>query len=143
MNKVAFYGGLILLVVGLLVWIFRPNQSPQKSEIDLFGAKFKFDTPAFAVMIIGLALMVFSPKFPEYFTSSPPALVKKIVCTGEKEENCPGVHELFFLCGYFGTDQQIAESICESDKPGHVRLKTTDGNRCGYSLIEVTCHPDH
>jgi hypothetical protein len=140
MDKVAFYGGVVVLVVGLLVWVLRPNQSPGKSEIDLFGVKATFDTPAFAVMVIGLALMLFSPRFPTYFGSPASEPIKKIVCTGEKEENCPGAHDIFYLCGYFGADHQIADGICKGLKSGYVRTKTTDGNMCGYALIEVTCN---
>jgi hypothetical protein len=139
MNRVAFYAGLAVMLVGLIVWLLRPNQSPGKNEIELFGAKFSFDTPAFAVMIIGLALMLFSTRFPTYLAPEPEP-IKKIVCTGEKEGNCPGAHDIFYLCGYFGSDQQIAEGICKGLKSGYVRTKTTDGNKCGYSLIEVTCH---
>jgi hypothetical protein len=139
MDKVAFYGGVVIIAVGLLVWVLRPNRSPGKSEIDLFGVKFRFDTPAFAVMVIGIALMLFSPRFPAYFGSAAPAPIKKVVCTGEKEENCPGVHDIFYRCGYFGSDQQIAQGICSGLKSGYLRLKTTGGNMCGYALIEVTC----
>src|ERR1700730_17797986 len=137
MNKVAFYAGLILMVVGLLVWIARPNQMAGRYEFSLFGAKFVFDTPAFAVMLIGLALMLFSPRFPDYFTGPSPDPVKKIVCTGAVEAHCPGGHDIFYTCGYFGSDQQIAEGICKGLKSGHVRLKTVGGDHCGYSLIEV------
>jgi hypothetical protein len=139
MDKVAFYGGMIILLVGLLVWVLRPNQSPGKSEINLLGIKATFDTPAFAVMIIGLALMLVSPRFPGYFASPGSEPIKKVVCTGEKEENCPGAHDIFYLCGYFGTDQQIAAGICEGLKAGYVRTKTTGGGMCGYALIEVMC----
>jgi hypothetical protein len=69
--------------------------------------------------------------------------VMKTVCTGEFENNCPGPsHDIFYTCGYFGSDKQIAENICEGIKEGHVRLKTVGGNKCGYALIEVTCKPD-
>jgi hypothetical protein len=62
----------------------------------------------------------------------------KIVCEGESEGNCPGPrHDLFFTCGYFGTDKEIADNICEGAR--HRRLKTVSGGHCGYSLIEVTC----
>jgi hypothetical protein len=71
MNRVAFYGGLIVLLVGFLVWIVRPNQAQGKTQIEFFGAKFSFDTPAFGAMVIGLALMLYSPRFPEYFAPSP------------------------------------------------------------------------
>ncbi len=139
MNIAAFYVVLAIVVIGLAVWIFRPNQSAQKSEVSLFGAKFSFNTPAFAVMVIGLALMLFSTKFPEYFAFAAHEPIKKIVCTGEHEANCPGAHDVFYTCGYFGTDEQIADGICAGIKAGHVRLQTTYGNHCGYSLIEVTC----
>lgn len=62
----------------------------------------------------------------------------KIACTGEFEGSCPGPrHDLFYTCGYFGTDQQIADGICEGAK--YRRLKTVKGNNCGYSLIEILC----
>jgi len=139
MDKVAFYGGVLVVVIGLLVWIIRPNQAVGKSEIALFGMKFVFDTPAFAVMIIGIALMLLSPRLPPYLVSATPEPIKKVVCIGQNENNCPGKHDIFYACGYFGTDQQIAEGICKSPKPGFVRTNTTSDGHCGYGLIEVTC----
>lgn len=68
--------------------------------------------------------------------------LKKIVCTGEHENSCPGQHDIFYTCGYFGTDKEIADSICEGIKAGHVRLKTIGGHKCGYALIEVSCKID-
>jgi hypothetical protein len=35
------------------------------------------------------------------------APIQKIVCTGEKEENCPGEHDIFYLCGYFGSASRL------------------------------------
>jgi len=64
MNKVAFYLGLIVLVLGLIVWIIRPHRSPGKSTIKFLGFEFSFDTPAFTVMVLGIVLMVLSPNFP-------------------------------------------------------------------------------
>ncbi len=139
MSRVAFYGGLIVLLVGFVVWIVRPNQAQGKTQVEFFGAKFAFDTPAFGAMVIGLALMLFSPRFPEALSPPSPEPVKKVVCTGEKEENCPGQHDIFYTCGYFGSDQEIAEKLCTGIKAGFIRLKTIGGNKCGYSLIEVTC----
>jgi hypothetical protein len=139
MNRVSFYGGLLVLLVGLLVWILRPSQSPGRFEAEFFGARFSFDTPAIAVMIIGLAMMFYRPRFPEVVAPPPPERVKKIVCTGEKEENCPGPHDIFYTCGYFGTDKEIADKVCKGIKLGVLRLQTVPGNKCGYSLIEVTC----
>jgi hypothetical protein len=140
-EQVAFYAGLLIIVVGLIVWVVRPNNAAGKSEIQFLGFKFSFDVPAFAVMIIGIVLMVLSPRFhiappPPH---PPPAPVKKIVCTGEYENNCPGTHDIFYTCGYFGSDEEIAKKICADVEAGHVRLKTVGGNHCGYALIEVTC----
>jgi hypothetical protein len=139
MNKVAFYLGLMVLVLGLIVWIIRPHRSPGKSTIKFLGFEFSFDTPAFTVMVLGIVLMVLSPNFPDYFGSPPTAPIKKIVCTGEHEENCPGTHDIYYYCGFFGSDKDIADGVCKGIKAGYVRLKTVSGNKCGYSLIEVTC----
>jgi hypothetical protein len=139
MNIVAFFSGLIVLAVGLLVWIIRPNEAPGRAAVEFLGAKFRFDTPAFGAMTIGLALMLFSPRFPAVFSPVPDP-IKKIVCTGASEGNCPGPHDIFYTCGNFGTDQEIAERICTKIRSGYVRLKTVSGNMCGYALIEVTCH---
>jgi hypothetical protein len=89
MNRIAFYGGFIILLVGLVVWILRPNQSAGKSEISLFGAKFTFDTPAFAVMVIGLALMLFSTRFPDAFGPSPEQS-KKSYAQGKRSKIAQG-----------------------------------------------------
>jgi hypothetical protein len=137
-EQIAFYAGLLIIVVGLIVWVVRPNNAAGKSEIQFLGFKFSFDVPAFAVMIIGIVLMVLSPRF-HIAPSPPPATIKKIVCTGEYENACPGAHDIFYTCGYFGSDEEIAKKICTGIKAGYVRLKTVGGNKCGYALIEVTC----
>jgi hypothetical protein len=136
MNRVTFYGGLIVLAVGLIVWIARPNYLPGASTIKFFGIELSSGVPAFIVMALGIVMMVLSLQFPATFAPPP---IKKIVCTGEHEQNCPGVHDLFYTCGYFGSDQQIAERVCSGIKAGALRLKTVGGNMCGYSLIEVSC----
>jgi hypothetical protein len=136
MNRVAFYVGLIVFVIGLIVWIVRPQKSSGRSTIKFLGFEFSLDTPAFVVMVLGIVLMVLSQGFPENLGPPP---VKKIVCTGEHEENCPGAHDIYYYCGFFGTDKEIADNICKGIKAGYVRLKTVSGNKCGYSLIEVTC----
>jgi hypothetical protein len=141
MNKAAFYGGLITIAIGLAMWILRPNQASRKSRVKFLGFDFSFDTPAFGVMLIGIVLMILSPRFPDYWTSPLKLTPTKIVCTGEFEANCPGAHDIFYTCGYFGSDQQIADRVCEGIKSGALRLKTVGGNMCGYSLIQVTCQP--
>jgi hypothetical protein len=139
MNKVAFYAGLIVLAIGLGIWIFRPNESPRRSTIKFLGFEFSFDTPAFAVMVIGIALMILGTRLPA--PAPAPAPITKVVCTGEFEQNCPGTHDMFFSCGNFGTDQQIADNVCSGIRSDVVRLKTVAGNHCGYALIQVTCKP--
>ena len=158
MNRVAFYGGLIVLVVGLVVWIARPDRSSNASTIKFFGIELSSGVPAFVVMALGIVLMVLSLQFPTYLAPPPtpppapapspspapprPDPIKKIVCTGQYERNCPGSHDLFYTCGYFGTDEQIAAGVCAGIRAGALRLKTVGGNMCGYALIEVTCRPD-
>jgi hypothetical protein len=68
----------------------------------------------------------------------PATKVTKRVCTGEYEANCAGAHDAFFTCGYFGSDDEIAAQICKGPSKA-VRVNTKGGNKCGYSLIEVTC----
>jgi hypothetical protein len=70
----------------------------------------------------------------------PPSTFKVLVCTGEYESNCPGPHNAFYTCGYFGTDDEIAAKVCANGPPKVLRLKTVGGNKCGYALIEVTCN---
>jgi hypothetical protein len=135
MSRVAFYVGLFVFLVGLVVWIARPNKSRSRNSIKALGMEFSLSTPAFAVMALGIVLMALSPQFPAYFSS---ASSKTVVCTGEHEGNCPGAHQAYYDCDYFGSDQDIADKICHR-KATAVRLKTVSGNRCGYSLIEVTC----
>jgi hypothetical protein len=69
-----------------------------------------------------------------------PQSYTKIACTGEYERNCPGSHDLFYECDYFGPDDKIASQVCRGATSKAVRLKTVSGNRCGYSLIEITCN---
>lgn len=71
-----------------------------------------------------------------------PAPLPKIVkhaCTGEHEANCAGPHDAFYSCGNFGSDQEIAEQLCQGAPAKAVRMSTKGGNKCGYTLIEITC----
>jgi hypothetical protein len=81
--------------------------------------------------VVAVAWIARSPR-PQSYT--------KIACTGEYERNCPGSHDLFYECDYFGPDDQIASQVCRGAPSKAVRLKTVSGNRCGYSLIEITCN---
>jgi hypothetical protein len=140
MNRVAFFGGLFLIVVGIAVWILRPNSTAQNNKIKVLGVEFALDTPALAVMAIGVVMMLISPRFEGGVFPPPPPPVKKLVCAGENEDACPGPHDVFYTCGYFGSDRQIAEGICKDLKSGFTRVKTVSGNNCGYAIIEVTCN---
>lgn len=71
--------------------------------------------------------------------SATPKIFKTVVCTGEYESNCPGPHHLFYTCGYFGSDNEIATKVCAKGPQKVLRLKTVSGHKCGYALIEVTC----
>ncbi|MCK1302936.1 hypothetical protein IVB33_29095 [Bradyrhizobium sp. 24] len=66
-------------------------------------------------------------------------VARRVVCTGEFEANCAGPHDAFFTCGFFGGDDQIASQMCKGSPSNGVRINTKGGNKCGYSLIEVTC----
>jgi hypothetical protein len=138
MNKVAFYTGLSVFIVGLILWIVRPRGRGGRNAIKFAGMEFSLGTPDFVVMVLGVVLMVLSPAFPDYFGSPPVNPV--MVCTGEFEDQCPGAHDAYYYCGYFGSDDDIAKGICKSAPVAHARrLKTVSGNKCGYSLIQVTC----
>lgn len=67
------------------------------------------------------------------------AKVTKRACTGEFELACAGVHDAFYTCGYFGSDDAIAVQLCKGAPAKAVRINTKGGNKCGYALIEVTC----
>ena len=68
------------------------------------------------------------------------APVIKIICTGEFESQCAGPHGFFYTCGYFGSDDQLASQVCGQPSATSLRLNTKSGNRCGYALIQATCH---
>jgi hypothetical protein len=73
MNQIAFYGGLVLVVVGLLLWIFRGG-SPERNIIKLPGGiEFELNTPAFVVMAFGVVLVIIST----WINEAPPTSVTK------------------------------------------------------------------
>jgi hypothetical protein len=64
---------------------------------------------------------------------------RRVVCVGEYEPNCAGAHDVFMGCGS-GSDSEIGTNLClPATLQSAKRLHTKGGNRCGYSLIEVTC----
>lgn len=73
MNRVAFYGGVVVIVVGVMVWILRPHSAAQKNTIKIPGGfEFELNTPAFALIVLGIVLMLVSQQFPEWFGPKPP-----------------------------------------------------------------------
>jgi hypothetical protein len=65
MNQVSFYGGVILLIVGLCILIFAHKGPTAESSLEIFGFKFRSRVPAFVVMAFGIVLMLISTRFPE------------------------------------------------------------------------------
>lgn len=81
-----------------------------------------------------------APPLPPSMPSSPPLpKITKRFCTGEYEANCAGPHDAFFSCGNFGSDQEVAAQLCQGAPAKAVRINTKGGNKCGYTLTEVTC----
>ena len=141
-EDVAFYAGLVITIIGLLVWVARPSSAPGKSEIEFLGLKFSFDAPALAVMVIGIMLTVLSPNF-HVEASPPPPPFKRIVCYADHESEC-AEHEIFMSCrNKPSSGADIAKVICGSAKSGYSILKSrdTEGEPCHAYLIEVTCNP--
>jgi hypothetical protein len=68
MNKIAFFGGLVLILLGLCIWFFRPSKTAHRNSVRAFGMEFDFTTPEFIIMAFGLLLMLLSPKFPSHLT---------------------------------------------------------------------------
>jgi hypothetical protein len=72
-NRVAFYGGVVLIVIGVVYWILRPSSPAQKNAIKLPGGfEFELNTPAFALVVLGIVLMLISQQFPEWVGPKPP-----------------------------------------------------------------------
>lgn len=140
-ESVAFYTGLVITFVGLIVWVIRPNDALGKAQVEFLNTKLSIDVPALAVMVIGIPLMLLSPRL----HVEPPKveLVKKTICTGEHEENCPGAHDMYFYCYTMPAEDQLSQQICRKANAHFLKLKTVSGNRCGYALIEATCQPDN
>jgi hypothetical protein len=68
MNRVSFYGGVALLIVGICILIFARKAPTAQSTIEIFGFKFRSRVPAFVVMAFGIVLMLISTRFPEQFS---------------------------------------------------------------------------
>jgi hypothetical protein len=139
--------GLLIAIFGAGVWAFRPPAGAGKSTIKFLGFEVTLDVPALGVMALGVVLVLVgtttlpSPTSSTTVPPSPPtpAQFKKTVCTGEYEASCAGPHDIFYTCGSFGSDDEIAAKVCQVPSKA-LRLNTRGGNHCGYALIEVTCN---
>jgi hypothetical protein len=69
MNQVSFYGGLVLIVIGLGLIVFgnraRGSKEESDSEIEIIGFRFRSKVPGAVVMAFGVVLMLISTRFPE------------------------------------------------------------------------------
>jgi hypothetical protein len=70
-NQVALFVGVCVIVLGALVWIFRPKEPNAENTIKLPGGfEFTLNTPAIAVMALGILLVLIGTMYPN--TPSPP-----------------------------------------------------------------------
>ena len=52
------YAGVILVFAGFAVWVWRPNLTGQANTIKFAGFEFVLNTPALAVMVIGIVVII-------------------------------------------------------------------------------------
>lgn len=58
MSQIAFFAGILLIFAGFAVWVWRPNWPGQINTIKFLGFEFAMNTPALAVMVIGIVIML-------------------------------------------------------------------------------------
>lgn len=121
MNKIAFYGGLGLVFVGLLLSIFRGG-SPERNIIKLPGGiEFELQTPAFVVMAFGVVLVIISTWMNEVPTTS---INKPSTPAAAKEASTQPFDRLGDLVR-FGCEQDATSHVSYDAPPG---WKITDAN---------------
>ena len=135
MAKLVILVGLAIALFGAGIWAFRPPAGTGKTIVKFLGFEATLDVPALGVMALGVVLVLVGST-----NSVPSPQFKKLICTGQYETNCPGSHhDIFYTCGTFGSDDDIAAKVCQVPSKS-LQLVTTGGNMCGYALIEVTCN---
>ncbi len=72
MNRISFYFGVALVIVGLATWYLRPVGQPGKFKISTGFFTIEVDIPAFFVVSIGVLLMYMSKDLPAYMSPSGP-----------------------------------------------------------------------
>ncbi|WP_407114750.1 hypothetical protein [Bradyrhizobium sp. LMG 9283] len=65
MNRISFYLGIALIIVGLATWYLRPSSQPGKFKISVGGLTIEVDVPAFFIVAVGVVLMYISTTFPD------------------------------------------------------------------------------
>jgi hypothetical protein len=72
----------------------------------------------------------------------PPASPRyqKIICYGEFEINCGGPHDIYYVCGYGGTDQDMDNNACAGAPAKASRTSTVSAGHCGYAMITAICN---
>ena len=121
MNQIAFYGGMVLVVVGSFLWVFRGG-SPERNIIRLpGGVEFELNTTAFVVMAFGVVLVIIST----WIHEAPPALDNKPGTPAVlKEASSKPFDELGDLVR-FGCEQDATSHVTYDSPPG---WKITDAN---------------
>jgi hypothetical protein len=122
-NVVQALSAIGLLVCGTV--IFMPEWFATQGTLLRFTA--------FIAIVVGATFTYLYVKAPTKETAK--RLRTVAVCMGEYEGNCLP-HDAYLPCG--GSVQAWVAQHCSS-APSFQRINTRSGNRCGYSLDEVTC----
>ena len=154
-NQTALYAGVLLIVLGAIVWTFKKPGSPEQNVIrGPGGFEFSLNTPPLAVIALGIVLvliaMIYSGNVPAPPSPAPIAAppspeptvpLKKVACIGQSEDRCGLLHAIFYRCGEWDPDSgRVAKDLCEGG-PIDIRVISQKlGDMCGYALVEITCH---
>jgi hypothetical protein len=94
-NMIVLVTGLAVVVFGAAVWAFRPPDPAAENQIEFMGLKLKMNTPALAVMALGIVLVLASTMLTETTAKSYRTSFNCRLAQGTVEE---------WICG----DEQLA-----------------------------------
>lgn len=57
-STIVLYAGLLVVLVALAIWVFRKPEPNAQNTIRAFGIEFALNTPALAVMALGIVVIV-------------------------------------------------------------------------------------
>ena len=57
-STIVLYAGLLVVLVALIIWVFRKPDPNAQNTIRAFGIEFALNTPALAVMALGIVVIV-------------------------------------------------------------------------------------